>query len=172
MRVGVVTGEVAVTARRDRRGHGRRRRGQHRRAGAGHGRARARSGSTSSTRSLTAAAIDFVDAGAHALKGKAEPVALFRATAVIAARRRRRSGDGLEAPLVGRDRELRLLKELFHAAAEERAAPRARRVSGDAGVGKSRLAGSWRTTSTACRRRCCGIAAGASPTATASRSGR
>jgi predicted ATPase len=46
--------------------------------------------------------------------------------------------DGLEAPLTGRDAELRTLKELFHATAERRV-PRMVLVSGPAGVGKSRL---------------------------------
>jgi predicted ATPase len=46
--------------------------------------------------------------------------------------------DGLEAPLVGRDAELRTVRELFHAAAERRV-PRLVLVSGPAGVGKSRL---------------------------------
>ena len=45
---------------------------------------------------------------------------------------------GLEPPFVGRDRELRLVKELFHASAEQ---GRAHFVSvvGIAGIGKSRL---------------------------------
>ena len=63
----------------------------------------------------------------HELKGKAEPVrALARRSASSrGARRRARSPTGLEAPFVGRDRELRLVKELFHASAEERqGAPR------------------------------------------------
>ena len=46
--------------------------------------------------------------------------------------------DGLEAPLIGRDAELRTVRELFHAAAERRV-PRLVLVSGPAGVGKSRL---------------------------------
>ena len=46
--------------------------------------------------------------------------------------------DGLEAPLTGRDAELRTIKELFHAAAD-RLVPRLVLVSGPAGVGKSRL---------------------------------
>ena len=46
--------------------------------------------------------------------------------------------DGLEAPLIGRDAELRTVKELFHAAAERRV-PRLVVISGPAGVGKSRL---------------------------------
>jgi tetratricopeptide (TPR) repeat protein len=46
--------------------------------------------------------------------------------------------DGLEAPLIGRDAELRTIRELFHAAAERRV-PRLLVISGPAGVGKSRL---------------------------------
>ncbi len=46
--------------------------------------------------------------------------------------------DGLEAPLAGRDAELRMLKESFHACVD-RCSPRLLAVSGPAGVGKSRL---------------------------------
>ena len=47
--------------------------------------------------------------------------------------------DGLEAALVGRDRELRLVKELFHGV-EESGRPSLLVLGGDAGTGKSRLA--------------------------------
>jgi tetratricopeptide (TPR) repeat protein len=47
--------------------------------------------------------------------------------------------DGLEAPLAGRERELRLVKELFHAT-EESGRPRLVVLDGEAGIGKSRLA--------------------------------
>ena len=47
--------------------------------------------------------------------------------------------DLLEPPFVGRERELRLLKELFHASADERKAHLAS-IVGIAGIGKSRLA--------------------------------
>jgi len=46
---------------------------------------------------------------------------------------------GLEPPFVGRDRELRLLKESLHATGEERTA-RLLSIVGLAGIGKSRLA--------------------------------
>ena len=49
---------------------------------------------------------------------------------------------GLEAPFVGRDGDLRLVKELFHGALERRSA-RLVAVSGEAGVGKSRLRGEF-----------------------------
>ena len=91
------------------------------------------------TRALTAAAVTYLDVGEHALKGKAEPVRLFHAGTVVAAVGGLQRVDGLEAPLAGRDRELRLLKELFHAT-EESGRPRLVVLDGEAGVGKTRLA--------------------------------
>jgi tetratricopeptide (TPR) repeat protein len=90
------------------------------------------------TRGLAGAAVGFADAGTHLLKGKAEPLQLWRATRIVAAAGGSQRVDGLEAPLVGRDAELRTVKELFHASAERRV-PRMVLVSGPAGVGKSRL---------------------------------
>ena len=138
MRVGVVTGEVAVTVGATTEGMV---------AGdavntAARVQTAAQPGTVAvdeTTRSLTAAAITFEDAGSHALKGKAEPLQLWRATAVVAAVGGRERIDGLEAPLTGRDRELRALKDLFHAC-EESGRPRMVVVDGEPGVGKSRLA--------------------------------
>ena len=90
------------------------------------------------TQRLAGAAVGFADAGEHALKGKAEPQRLWRAMRVVSAVGGAQRVDGLEAPLVGRDAELRTVKELFHAAADRRV-PRMVLVSGAAGVGKSRL---------------------------------
>ncbi len=90
------------------------------------------------TRGLAGGGIGFAEAGSHRLKGKAEPVRLWRATRVLAGVGGVQRVDGLEAPLVGRDAELRTVRELFHAAAERRV-PRLVLVSGPAGVGKSRL---------------------------------
>ena len=89
------------------------------------------------TRQVTSTAIAYEDAGHHELKGKAEPVHLWRAVEVVA------MPDGSEldrfqARFVGRDADLRLVKELFHAGVNRRAA-RLVAVSGPAGVGKSRL---------------------------------
>src|SRR6266516_7834066 len=91
------------------------------------------------TRRATEAAIVYADAGAHALKGKADRVPLWRAVRVVAGIGGAYKSTGLEPPFVGRDRELRLVKELFHGSAEEN---RAHLVSvlGIAGIGKSRLA--------------------------------
>jgi class 3 adenylate cyclase len=90
------------------------------------------------TQRLAGSAIGFADAGEHALKGKAEPQRLWRAVRVLAGVGGSRRVDGLEAPLIGRDAELRTVKELFHASAERRV-PRLVLVAGPAGVGKSRL---------------------------------
>ena len=92
------------------------------------------------TRSATSAAIAYADAGEHSLKGKAEPVRLYQATRVVATVAGSQRAGVIEAPFVGRDRELRLVKELFHSTAERRSS-RLVLVSGVAGVGKSRL--SW-----------------------------
>ena len=84
-------------------------------------------------------AIAFEAAGDQTLKGKAAPVAAWVALRVVAERGGRNRAETLEAPFVGRDDELRLLKDLYHATARER---RVRLVSviGPAGIGKSRLA--------------------------------
>jgi len=91
-----------------------------------------------STQRLTGRAVGFADAGEHVLKGKAEPQRLWQATRVLSGIGGQQRMDGLEAALVGRDAELRTIKELFHAAVERRV-PRLVLVSGPAGVGKSRL---------------------------------
>ncbi len=90
------------------------------------------------TRQATEAAIVYEDTGTHQLKGKAEPVRLWRAQRVAAGRGGAMRATGLEPPFVGRDRELRLLKEYLHGTGEE---GRARLLSivGIGGVGKSRL---------------------------------
>src|SRR5207253_3135374 len=84
-------------------------------------------------------AIAYEDAGEHVLKGKSEPLVLFEAQWVKAAVGGAQRVDGLEASFAGRDRELQLVKELFHASAEESRA-RLLAVMGGPGVGKSRLA--------------------------------
>ncbi|VXB10344.1 adenylate/guanylate cyclase domain-containing protein [Aeromicrobium sp. 9AM] len=90
------------------------------------------------TRTFTSSSFAFDDAGAHALKGKAEPVPLWAVRAVIAGAGGDRRDDGLEAPLIGRDRELRLVKAVFHGV-EESLRPGLLVVDGEAGVGKTRL---------------------------------
>jgi len=81
----------------------------------------------------------YEDAGSHELKGKDEPVALHRAIRVVSGRQGALKSAGLEPPFTGRERELRLVKELFHASAAEQTAHLVS-VQGIAGIGKSRLA--------------------------------
>jgi class 3 adenylate cyclase/tetratricopeptide (TPR) repeat protein len=92
------------------------------------------------TRRATEASVAYEDAGVHELKGKAEPLPLWRALRVVAGRGGALKSVGLEPPFVGRDRELRLVKDLFHTSAEQRTAHLVS-VVGIAGIGKSRL--SW-----------------------------
>src|SRR6476659_6881744 len=92
------------------------------------------------TRRATEAAVVYADAGAHELKGKLETVAVWRAVRVIGGIGGAQRSAGLEAPFVGRDRELRVIKELFHASAGESKAHLVS-VLAVAGTGKSRL--SW-----------------------------
>jgi class 3 adenylate cyclase/tetratricopeptide (TPR) repeat protein len=89
------------------------------------------------TRQASSAAIAYEDAGEHEVKGKAEPLRLWRAVRAVAGAGGSRR-DQFDAPFVGRDAELRMLKDLFHATAD-RGAARLVAVSGPAGVGKSRL---------------------------------
>jgi class 3 adenylate cyclase len=83
-------------------------------------------------------AIAFEPAGDHSLKGKASPIPAWRAIAVVA----RRGGQGrtatLEPPFVGRDEELRILKDLLDTTQRE-GKSRLATVIGQAGIGKTRL---------------------------------
>jgi len=138
MRVGIVTGEVAVTVGAQQQGMV---------AGdAVNTAARVQSAATpgqvwvdETTRLLTSAAISYVDVGSHQMKGKVDPVPLWAVRAVVANLGGSQRADGLEAPLIGRDRELRMVKEVFHSV-EEAGRPAMLVVSGEPGVGKTRLA--------------------------------
>jgi class 3 adenylate cyclase/tetratricopeptide (TPR) repeat protein len=91
-----------------------------------------------STRRAVGPAIHFEAAGDQVLKGKPAPVPAFRAVRVVG---ERRGGpqELVEPPFVGRDDELRLLKDSFNATGRD---GRARLLSivGQAGIGKTRLA--------------------------------
>jgi class 3 adenylate cyclase/tetratricopeptide (TPR) repeat protein len=139
VRAGVLTGEAAVTLGAE---------GQGMVAGdlvntASRVQSAAQPGSVfvgETTKRATEAAIDYEDTGAHELKGKSEPMRLWRAVRVVGLRGGALRSTGLEPPFVGRERELRLIKELFHTAAEDRK-PHLVSVVGIGGIGKSRL--SW-----------------------------
>jgi class 3 adenylate cyclase/tetratricopeptide (TPR) repeat protein len=91
------------------------------------------------TMNAASRAIAFDEAGEQLLKGKAAPVAAWRALRVVAERGGRGRSASLEAPFVGRDDELRLLKDLYHATTRDRRV-RLVSVTGQGGIGKSRLA--------------------------------
>ncbi len=137
LRVGIVTGEVAVTIGAEHQGMV---------AGdavntASRVQSVADPGQVwvdETTRLLTSSAITYLDRGSHPLKGKKDPVPLWSVQAVIAGVGGDQRADGLEAPLVGRDRELRLVKEVFHAVEETRQ-PALFVMVGEPGHGKSRL---------------------------------
>jgi class 3 adenylate cyclase/tetratricopeptide (TPR) repeat protein len=92
-----------------------------------------------STMRAAQAAIAFEAAGASSLKGKASPVPAYQALRVVAERGGRNRAGSLEPPFVGREEELRQLKDQYHAVTRE-ARPRLVSIMGPAGIGKSRLA--------------------------------
>ena len=90
------------------------------------------------THNATAEAIAYEPAADQLLKGKAAPVRAYRALRVVARRGGAGRSEQLEPPFVGREAELRLLKDLYHVTSEE-GRVRLVLVSGQAGIGKSRL---------------------------------
>ena len=91
------------------------------------------------TRQSAESSIVFEPVGEQELKGKVSPVPAYRAVRVVAQRGGVGRADQLEAPFMGRDTEMRLVKDLFHAAPREKR-PRLLSIIGQAGIGKSRLA--------------------------------
>jgi class 3 adenylate cyclase/tetratricopeptide (TPR) repeat protein len=91
------------------------------------------------TMRAASAAIAFELVGEQTLKGKQAPVRAHRAVRVVAQRRGTGRSDLPEPPFVGRDEELRLLKDLIASAGRDRRA-RLVSISGPGGIGKSRLA--------------------------------
>ncbi len=90
------------------------------------------------THTVTAGAVAYEDAGVHMLKGKTEPVHTWRAVRVVGAV----GGtwrSGLELPLVGREREMGLLRQALDDVLETGAGLRLVSVVGEPGLGKSRL---------------------------------
>jgi class 3 adenylate cyclase/predicted ATPase len=91
------------------------------------------------TQQSTSGSIAYEPAGEQLLKGKTAPVTAYHALRVVARRGGAGRGDKLEPPFVGRDSELRLLKDLFHTTSREKRV-RLVSVTGQGGIGKSRLA--------------------------------
>ena len=92
------------------------------------------------TQRAAAQSIVFEEAGEQALKGKVAAIPAWRAVRVVSERGGRNRSETLEAPFVGRDEELRQIKDLFHATQRE-GKPRLISVIGPGGIGKTRL--SW-----------------------------
>jgi class 3 adenylate cyclase/tetratricopeptide (TPR) repeat protein len=93
---------------------------------------------SATTMNAASPAIVFEPVGAQELKGKTAPVEAYRALRVVANRGGQMRSEGLEAPFVGREEELRLLKDQLHATTRDGRA-RLVSISGPAGIGKSRL---------------------------------
>ena len=106
--------------RRGRRGHGRRRPRQHRLAGAVGRRARQRARRRGDAAGDASRRSSTRSAGTFELKGKEGTTQLWTALRVVSGVGGQLKSQGLEAPFVGRDRELRQIKDLFHVCAEER----------------------------------------------------
>jgi class 3 adenylate cyclase/tetratricopeptide (TPR) repeat protein len=91
------------------------------------------------TMRAASAAVAFESLGDHELKGKSSPVPAWRALRVVAQRGGQGRADALEPPFVGREEELRLLKDALHGTGREQRV-RLISITGPAGIGKSRLA--------------------------------
>ena len=169
-RVGVVTGEVAVTIGA---------RGQGMVAGDAvntAARIQAAAGPNEvfvddATRRIAQSAVKFEEAGTHQLKGKREPVQLSRAVRVLSGVGGTQRVDGLEGPLIGRDVEARLIKDLFHSCVERRT-PRFVLVCRTIVLASPGWPGSSRSTPTGFLPRCGGTGAVVRRTQTAWPSGR
>jgi class 3 adenylate cyclase len=83
-------------------------------------------------------AVSFVPVDALTLKGKADPVAAWRALRVMSERGGSMRGSAPEPPFVGRDDDLRQVKDTVLTTGREQR-PRLVQVTGVAGIGKSRL---------------------------------
>jgi hypothetical protein len=100
---------------------------------------------TAQTQRFIAGAFDFEDLGEVEVKGKAEPIRLYRVLGVRAepARARGLETIGLSSPLVGRAVELDTLRGLFEVVRAGRG--RLAVILGEPGIGKSRLLAELRT---------------------------
>jgi class 3 adenylate cyclase/tetratricopeptide (TPR) repeat protein len=85
---------------------------------------------------LASAAIEFEPAGTRELRGRPEPLPVWRA---VCARDGGRQLSSLSAPMIGRDSELELLQNTYERAVRHRRA-HLFTIYGEPGVGKSRLA--------------------------------
>ncbi len=97
---------------------------------------------TENTHRLTTALFDFEDRGKITVKGKAEPIQVYRVRGERRGAVRTRGIAGLSSPLVGRQREFATLAQVTADAHEGRGSIVS--IIGEAGLGKSRLVAEWR----------------------------
>jgi ABC-type oligopeptide transport system substrate-binding subunit/class 3 adenylate cyclase len=94
------------------------------------------------TRRLTEPLFDWGEPSEHALKGKAQAVVAHRPVRARADTAKLRGVEGIDSPLVGRERELARATEALEALRAGRGGVLV--VTGEAGIGKSRLLGEAR----------------------------
>jgi class 3 adenylate cyclase/tetratricopeptide (TPR) repeat protein len=91
----------------------------------------------------TRSAVEYRELDPVSLKGKADPLQVWVATAVLLPAGARESDEAAAPPLVGRDRERRMLRELYDRTVTERFGQLIT-VVGEPGIGKTRLVGDLR----------------------------
>jgi class 3 adenylate cyclase len=103
---------------------------------------------TANTQRFIAGVFDFEDLGEKELKGKSEPVQVYRVVGVREAPGPRRGlgAVGLSSPLVGRQAELAQMIDLYSVVKAGRG--RVALLVGEPGIGKSRLLGEFRAAVT------------------------
>jgi class 3 adenylate cyclase/predicted enzyme related to lactoylglutathione lyase len=94
------------------------------------------------TQRLAASLFDFEDKGKITVKGKAEPIQVYRVLSERKGAVRARGIAGLASPMVGRQREFSTLMQITSDVRAGRGSIVA--IIGDAGLGKSRLVAEWR----------------------------
>ncbi len=97
------------------------------------------------TRRFIEPAFDWGDEKQYSLKGKTEPVAASEATAVLSASSKVRGLEGAPTRFVGRDRELQMTADVVESA--RAGSGSVLFISGEPGIGKSRLLGETRSMS-------------------------
>ncbi|MDE3089021.1 MAG: AAA family ATPase, partial [Chloroflexota bacterium] len=98
------------------------------------------------THRLAPSLFEFEDGGKISVKGKTEPVQVYRVLGERKGGVRRRGIAGLDSPMVGRQRELSQLMQCIADARAGRGSIVA--IIGEAGLGKSRLVAEWRKAAT------------------------
>ncbi len=95
-----------------------------------------------STHRMAASLFDFEDRGRITVKGKVEPIQVYRVIAERKGAVRARGIAGLLSPMVGREREFSALMQITNDVRAGRGSIVA--IIGEAGLGKSRLVAEWR----------------------------